>query len=45
VIYLIENILEFDSLWWPWFVSDVSGHHIVQKFMGQTEEKNSSCTA
>jgi hypothetical protein len=45
MIYLIENILEFSSLWCLSFVSDVSVQTILQKSMGETKEKNSSCTA
>jgi hypothetical protein len=39
VIYLIKNILDLDSVWCPWFVSEVLSQTIPQHFMGQTQEE------
>ena len=39
VIDWIKNILDFDSLWFPRLVTDVSGQPIRQKFMGQVVEE------
>jgi len=36
---LIKNILDLDSLRIPWFVTDVSGKPIRQKFMGEAFEE------
>jgi len=36
---LIKNILDLDSLWFSWFVTDVSGQHIREKFVGQAVEE------
>ena len=39
LIDLIKNILDLDSLWFSWFVTDVSEQHIREKFVGQAIEE------